>query len=510
MKQSIRKQISIIVFLMVTILCLSSTKSVFAAANTTTVGVKGTYQQTDARSMLTIINDFRTGEDDWAWDATNTQKVPYYSSKLTYDYDLEEIAMQRAMELVVYYSHTRPNGESNYTVISKKGNESYAENIAIGTSVSNAKAAFTLWEEKDNKYSGQGHRRNMLDPEFESIGVAHVYYDGCHYWVQEFGYYNSNAPQTVANDSEAVVNVEILNSKIESATVTPSITSCTLNYGESQALPEISAIIKYSGQYRGLTASALVSSTWNSENSQCVTIENNKVVAKGKGNTNIVTTVLGKNVSIPVTVTCNHSKSKTDITKATLTKDGKTVTSCAICGDELSTTTIPKVSSVTISKTSYVYNGKAQKPSVTVKDSKKKTLKNNTDYTVTYSKGSTNVGTYTATVTLKGNYYSGSVKKSYTITPAKVVLSKTTNAKSKKVTVSWKKTNCTSYEIQYSTSSKFNKNVKTIKNVSASKTSYTISKLSKNKTYYVRVRAYSKTLKNYGSWSTTGKAKITK
>lgn len=97
-----------------------------------------------------------------------------------------------------------------------------------------------------------------------------------------------------------------------------------------------------------------------------------------------------------------------------------------------------------------------------------------------------------------------------TVKPAKVSVSKVTNTKGRKIAIKWKKTYCTSYQIQYSTSSKFNKSVKTIKNISSSKTSYTISKLSRYKTYYVRIRAYNKNIKQYGSWSNTQKIKVTK
>lgn len=49
-----------------------------------------------------------------------------------------------------------------------------------------ASTVFNLWKEDNDDYSGQGHRRNMLSSNFTSIGIAHVYYNGCHYWVQEF------------------------------------------------------------------------------------------------------------------------------------------------------------------------------------------------------------------------------------------------------------------------------------------------------------------------------------
>jgi endoglucanase len=63
------------------------------------------------------------------------------------------------------------------------------------------------------------------------------------------------------------------------------------------------------------------------------------------------------------------------------------------------------------------------------------------------------------------------------------------NMKNRKIKVSYKKiSGITGYEIQYSTSKKFaSKNTKTVK---TKKTSYTLKKLKKGKTYYIRVRAY--------------------
>ncbi len=67
----------------------------------------------------------------------------------------------------------------------------------------------------------------------------------------------------------------------------------------------------------------------------------------------------------------------------------------------------------TITPTSYTYNGKAKKPAVTVKVDGT-TLKNGTDYTVSY-KNNINAGTAKAIITGKGNYQ-GTVTKTFTIT----------------------------------------------------------------------------------------------
>ena len=70
---------------------------------------------------------------------------------------------------------------------------------------------------------------------------------------------------------------------------------------------------------------------------------------------------------------------------------------------------------VALSQTSYTYDGKAKKPTVTVKDGNT-VLKEGTDYTVTYS-NNVNVGTAKVIVTGKGNY-TGTVTKEFTIMKA--------------------------------------------------------------------------------------------
>ena len=92
---------------------------------------------------------------------------------------------------------------------------------------------------------------------------------------------------------------------------------------------------------------------------------------------------------------------------------------CTVCKKVLETAEIPALSRISISKASvtlststYAYDGKAKKPGVTVKLNGK-TLKNGTDYTASYS-NNTKVGTAKVTITGKGNY-TGSVSKTYSI-----------------------------------------------------------------------------------------------
>ena len=197
---------------------------------------------------------------------------------------------------------------------------------------------------------------------------------------------------------------------------------------------------------------------------------------------------------------------KQTVTKATPTANGKIVNYCSVCKKTLSTTVIPKASSIKLKATSLTYNGKVRTPKVIVKDRTGKTLVKNTDYTVSYAKGRKYVGKYAVKITFKGKY-SGTKTFYFTIKPKATSIS-SLKAGSKKFTVKWKKqaTQTTGYQVQYSASSKFSK-AKTVtvgKNTTVSKK---ISKLSGKKKYYVRVRTYKtvkingKSIRIYSGWS---------
>lgn len=212
----------------------------------------------------------------------------------------------------------------------------------------------------------------------------------------------------------------------------------------------------------------------------------------------ICNAVLVKQETIPK----KEHTNKTTITKATLTKNGSTVTKCTVCGKISKTVTIAYPKTISLSATSFAYTGKAIKPTVTVKDSKGNKI-SSLNYTVKYASGRKNAGEYTVTVTFKGNYYSGSKKLSFKIVPKCTSIS-SVSAASCAFTVNWKKqsSQTTGYQLQYSTSSGFS-SAKTVTVKKNTTVSHTVSKLKGNTKYYVRVRTY-KTVDGenyYSDWS---------
>ena len=198
----------------------------------------------------------------------------------------------------------------------------------------------------------------------------------------------------------------------------------------------------------------------------------------------------------------------TTTTSATMKNDGRKISKCSVCGDVQYSNVINKIATVAISKTTFTYNGKTQTPTVTVKDSKGKALKNNTDYTVTYSSGRKNVGRYTVKVKFKGDY-SGEKTFYYNINPKSTSIKSVKGlSKSIQVNLNLQKTQTTGYQVQYSLNKNFkNSKTVTLKNTVSSKK---ITKLSGKKKYYVRVRTYKTTKfsgKNYNLYSSWSSAK---
>lgn len=168
--------------------------------------------------------------------------------------------------------------------------------------------------------------------------------------------------------------------------------------------------------------------------------------------------VCGETTVVQKTIKAKGHTKKQKITAATMSDNGKVVTSCSTCKKTLSTETIKKIKTVKLSYTKKNYTGKyITAPSLTVKDSGGNVLVKGTDYTVTGLKNKKSVGRYKVTVTFTGKY-DGKKNLYFTIVPkapdkvtaelygyddVKVAWSKATGASG--YTVYYKKSSAKSY-----------------------------------------------------------------
>lgn len=195
-----------------------------------------------------------------------------------------------------------------------------------------------------------------------------------------------------------------------------------------------------------------------------------------------------------------HSRTAT-VTKATASKNGKSVLKCTECGDTV-IETIYKASSIKLGTTEYTYNGKAKSPKIIVKDSKGKTISSK-NYTVVKPSGRKNVGKYTYTIKFK-NHYSGTKKLTFKINPKETALKSLSGSK-QAITAKWGKvsTQVSGYEVMYATNSSFTKNKGSAKITGSANVSKKITGLKANTKYYVKVRTYKTVdgVKYYSNWS---------
>ena len=231
----------------------------------------------------------------------------------------------------------------------------------------------------------------------------------------------------------------------------------------------------------------------------CLTQVNNNVVVQNRTGAANQIWILEANV---VTKGCSHTYDSGKVTKkATTSANGVRTYTCTKC-KATKTATIYKANKISLSKTAYTYNGKAQKPTAIVKDSNGKTISNK-NYTVSYANNQ-NPGKATAKITFK-NEYSGTINKTFDIKIAATSGAKIKTQSTKGITLQWNKVSAvTGYEVYMATSK--NGSYKKIATIGKnSTTTYTKNGLATGKTYYFRIRAY-KTIgkkKHYGSYATT-------
>lgn len=282
-------------------LSMGSTK-VSAAENTVNVKLDVQYGQAEARTITDMVNEFRTGSEAWYWNEDNATKTECPNlGELTYDKTLEQVAMKRAAELALGYSHTRVNGEICLTAFSECGYSGRAsgENIAAG--YASTESVFIGWREDDDDYEGQGHRRNMLSADFDAIGMGHVYSNGVHYWAMELGNVSSAGDSGV--DGDQTVTVEILNSSIASLS-TEKDTYQTVS-GNTVELPTVNAVAAAPTFWPagGSAEVTVVNPNWTVGDTTIASIADGKIKGNSEGTTTLTASVGSAEVTVAFEVT---------------------------------------------------------------------------------------------------------------------------------------------------------------------------------------------------------------
>ncbi len=439
-----------------------------SAATTKTFSMTYSVDNEVARNIFPMLNEWRQSGETWYYNSSGTKVSCGKLDALSYDYNLEQVALQRAYEIAVSFAHARPDNTDCWTCY-YNGTRSYGEILVAGRTT--ADKAFEAWQEEDKDYSGQGHRRIMLGAEgynYKAVGFAHVVLDGKDFWVGEFGYTNSGAAKTTALKGTKTGSVTI-DTSTATFSISPSSSFSQVKLGDTQTLPEIVGGYKTAKTWgtKGLKVPSkdITGVTWTSSNTSVLKVVNNtSVKAVGAGSCTLTATATydGKSytfslsVSVPKiylsneAITCTVPTCTYDINGvtpkptikygSTTLKEGTDYTITSYMNNTLITENgyVQVTGMGSYSGTKYiqfsivkadiagctvaaisdaVYTGSQIKPDVTVKQNGT-ALTKGTHYTVTYSNNTT-AGTASVTIAGTGKF-EGSVTKTFKITPKSV------------------------------------------------------------------------------------------
>ena len=339
MKRKRKRNLYHLWFCFAMLLFLAVPFKVKAETATTPVSISVQYGQTEARTILNMINEMRTSSTDaWYWKQDDTTKTYCTNLQpLQYDYDLEKTAMQRAAEIAIIYSHTRPNNKDTFSAFYENSvYYTYAgENIAAGYGT--ADSVNDGWREDNELYAGQGHRRNMLNSKFNCVGIGHVYYNGFHYWVENFAYRDKvNTTPVSADNTETTLTIPVATSKISNFHITFDKDEYSLKTGESTSISVSDPAISVFGHWGSRFVFVTDTPDLTIADSTVATLSGS-ITGISEGDTTISASLYGltahQTAAVKVHNCENHWDDGKITTAPTCTKTGVKQYTCTICSE---------------------------------------------------------------------------------------------------------------------------------------------------------------------------------
>ncbi|MBC8615860.1 leucine-rich repeat protein [Blautia faecis] len=339
MKRKRKRNLYHLWFCFAMLLFLAVPFKVKAETATTPVSISVQYGQTEARTILNMINEMRTSSTDaWYWKQDDTTKTYCTNLQpLQYDYDLEKTAMQRAAEIAIIYSHTRPNNKDTFSAFYENSvYYTYAgENIAAGYGT--ADSVNDGWREDNELYAGQGHRRNMLNSKFNCVGIGHVYYNGFHYWVENFAYRDKvNTTPVSADNTETTLTIPVATSKISNFNITFDKDEYSLKTGESTSISVSDPAISVFGHWGSRFVFVTDTPDLTIADSTVATLSGT-ITGISEGDTTISASLYGLTAHHTAAVKVHNCENHWDdgkiTTAPTCTKTGVKQYTCTICSE---------------------------------------------------------------------------------------------------------------------------------------------------------------------------------
>ena len=463
----------------------------------------------------------------------NQKRVEAGLPEYKLDAGLMDMAMTRAAQLCIYFDH-KSLYSNNQAVSDLRTGTPIEYTVGVNEDISDgtadADSTYRVW------YGSTGHRPALISTDYNYCGIGVVTYHNNIKWCLIVSKYPCGNEIESVSGSKTNTRTVRAKAKYFSRKKVAALDEWSNN---PFAFSDIeSGMDGYYIQQAGIF-------TFKNNNPELIDIDSMgrlKPKANGKG----TFTVYYKNIELcTVSVTAYHDEEETvtptptpspkpteppkqtETTKPTSTPDPtqppkqtETVTPAPSQSEIVKPTQSdtknpskqpetqkPVSRKFTVTVKDVTYNGKAQKPAITVyAGNKMLSLKY---YTVS-CKNNKNVGYGTVVVKGKGSYSKYSGTANFKINLKKTKLSSAKSTKKKTFTTTWKKTGGNSgWQVQYSLNKKFRSGVRTV-NLKANNTKLTVRKLRSRKNYYIRIRGYKKVNGKmmYSSWSSVKSVKI--
>ena len=229
-----RRKKRVFPFLLCLFLCLGLLPAGALAASTVTVKVELTADYSAAYEELELLNSLRR---------------EHGLSELVMDEAMMDMALRRAAECAISFSHTRPNGEPFETA--RPSGPAYqkrdmGENILYALNGADAATATENW------YHSPGHKANMLEGGYAAVGIACVRdLEGHTYWVQDFTEAAGTEEASPSSGQERIIfsveaEEQVLDVQLSTASLNMEAGEKELVYVRNGATPVVPDIIRTS------------------------------------------------------------------------------------------------------------------------------------------------------------------------------------------------------------------------------------------------------------------------
>jgi uncharacterized protein YkwD len=256
------------------------------------MGVQTSYDTSLQNFNITGYQDYEAAYE--ILDLVNAERAKKGLSALVMDEELLSAAMYRAAECSIYYSHTRPNETTCFTINDKWAkSSSHGENIAAGQ--------WSAASVMDSWINSSGHYANIMGSSYKSIGIGAFKIGGVYFWVQCF---SSDTAATASQHTNAANTYNVIGSCGLGNTYISS-TTASLEMG---AATQLQVYQQNAGWTYITTPINADTYRWSSSSAAVSVDQNGKVTAVSDGTAVITATnIYNNNVKVTYTISVNNS-----------------------------------------------------------------------------------------------------------------------------------------------------------------------------------------------------------